>query len=87
MKERLPQEFVLRREVYAIELFGGNRLQRIPLGSVILADRPSAYVRMIEILWEGKRYIVYERDLEERMERIEKPEPPPDPPGQQESTG
>jgi hypothetical protein len=68
MDIQLPQEFVLRREVSAIQLFGRSLLERIPPNAVILADRPAAHVRMIEAIWKEKRYIVFLRDLEERAE-------------------
>ena len=65
---QLPQEFVLRSEVCAIQLFGRNLLECIPPSTVILADRPSTHTRMIEVLWKQKRYIVFQRDLEELAE-------------------
>jgi hypothetical protein len=37
---QLPGEFVVRREIQAIQHFGQSMLERIPLGEVILADRP-----------------------------------------------
>jgi hypothetical protein len=75
---RLPQEFVLRRGVYATQLFGQNSLERIPPDTVILADRPSTHARMIEVVWNEKRYVVFQRDLEERAEpRNPQQEDPP----------
>ncbi len=68
MEFQLPQEFFLRSEVCAIQLFGRNLLECIPRSTVILADRPSAHTRMIEVLWKEKRYIVFQRDLEELAE-------------------
>ena len=68
MDIRLPQDFVLRSEVCAIQLFGRNLLECIPISTVILADRPSTHTRMIEALWKEKRYIVFQRDLEELAE-------------------
>src|SRR5579864_4893008 len=68
MDIRLPQEFVTRREVGAIQLFGGNGIERIPPDAIILADRPSTHARMIEVVWNEKRYVVFQRDLEERAE-------------------
>lgn len=68
MDIRLPQEFVLRREVYATQLFGRNLLERIPPDAIIRADRPSTHLRMIEVVWNEKRYVVFQRDLEERAE-------------------
>jgi len=68
MHIRLPQEFVTRRELGAIQLFGHNRIERIPPDAIILADRPSTHARMIEVVWNEKRYIVFQRDLEERAE-------------------
>ena len=64
----LPQRLVLRSEVYAIQLFGRNGLERIPPGSVISADGHSSYARMIEVTWNGNRYVMFERDVEERTE-------------------
>jgi len=77
---QLPQEFVVRREIYAIRHFGQSLLEPIPPGEVILADRPSPYARMIEAVWQGKRYLVFERDLNERTEPVRKPldEDPPE---------
>ena len=68
MDIRLPQDFVIRREVGAIQLFGRNRIERIPPDAVILADRPSTHARMIEVVWNEKRCIVFQRDLEERAQ-------------------
>lgn len=65
MDVQLPQEFALRREVSAIQLFGRTLLERI-----LLADRPSKHVGMIEAIWQEKRYIVFLRDLEERAEAL-----------------
>ena len=74
-KLQLPQEFIVRVEVYG---FGPN-LERIPPDSVVLALSRSTYKRMIEIVWQEKRYIVFERDLHERMWPLKKPEPEDDP--------
>jgi len=74
MDIKLPQEFVLRREVYAIQLFGRNLLEPIPPNAVILAVGRSTHARMIEVVWQEKLYIVFERDLRERMEPLAKPE-------------
>jgi hypothetical protein len=68
MDFQLPQTFVVRSEVCAIQLFGRNLLECIPPSMVILADRPSTHARMIEVLWKEKRYIVFQRDLEELAE-------------------
>lgn len=68
MHIQLPQEFVLRREVGAIQLFGRNRIERIPPDAVIFADRVSTHARMIEVVWNEQRYIVFQRDLEERAQ-------------------
>ena len=68
MDFQLPQEFVLRSEVCAIQLFGRNLLECIPTSTVILADCPSTHTRMIEVVWNEKRYIVFQRDLEELAE-------------------
>lgn len=62
------RDLILREEICAVQLFGHNLLQRIPPGSVIVADRPSTYVRMAEVIWRDDRYIVFQRDLEERTE-------------------
>jgi len=35
---RLPQEFVTRREVGAVQLFGRNRIERIPPDAIILGS-------------------------------------------------
>jgi len=72
--EMLPREFIVRREVYAIQFFGRNLLERIPPDAVVLADRPSPYKCMIEVVWQGRRYVVFERDLRERTEPAKKPE-------------
>ena len=77
---QLPREFILRREICAIQLFGRNLLERIPPDAVILADCPSAYKRMIEVVWQERRYAVFERDLRERTEPVKKlqdEDPPP----------
>lgn len=65
---QLPQEFVVRREIYAIQLFGRNLLECIPTDAVIFVDRTSAHKRMLEVVWQERRYIVFERDLKERAE-------------------
>jgi len=59
---------MLREEICAVQLFGRSLIECIPRGSVILVEGPSTYVRMLEIIWEGKRYSVFQRDLEERTE-------------------
>ena len=74
MEIALPQEFVLRGKVYAFQLFGRQLLERIPANAVILADRPSAYVRMIEVVWEERRYLVFARDLRDLAEPFNKPQ-------------
>jgi hypothetical protein len=77
---QLPQEFVVRSEIHAIQHFGPSLLERIPRGEVILADRPSPYPRMIEAVWHEKRYLIFERDLKERAEPVGNPteEDPPE---------
>jgi hypothetical protein len=67
---QFPQEFVVRREICAIRHFGQSLLELIPPGEVILADRPSPYARMIEAVWQGRRYLVFERDVRERTEPV-----------------
>ncbi len=74
MDFQLPQTFVLRSEVCTIQLFGRNLLECIPPSAVILADRPSTQARMIEVLWKEKRYLMFQRDLEE-LAAPRKPEP------------
>jgi hypothetical protein len=68
----LPQEFVVQREIHAIQHFGQSLYETIPPGEVILADRPSNYARMIEIVWQEKRYLIFARDLAERAEPLGK---------------
>ena len=75
----LPQEFVVQREVYAFPLFGRSVLACIPPGVVILASCRSTHKRMIEVIWQEQRYVVFERDLQERMEPLKKPEAEGDP--------
>jgi len=58
---QLPRKFVVQREVCAIQLFGRNLLERIPPEAVILADCPSTHKRMIEVTWQERRYVVFER--------------------------
>jgi len=69
---QLPRKFVVLREFYAIQLFGRNLFERIPPDAVILADCLSTHKRMIEVVWEDRRYVVFERDLRERTEPVEK---------------
>ena len=81
MEIDLPQKFVLRRKAYAFQLFGRQLLERIPGGALILAERHSSdYVSMIEVVWEERRYLVFERDLRELTEPLSK-RPEEDPPG------
>ena len=68
-----PQQLILRAEVWAIQLFGRNGLERIPSGTIIVAEKHSQYARMIEVVWDGERYVMFERDVEERTEPCEKP--------------
>lgn len=75
----LPQEFVVRREIHVIQHFGQSLFEAIPPGEVILANRPSNYARMIEIVWQEKRYLIFARDLAERAEPLRKSVE--DPPG------
>lgn len=65
---QLAQELILSREICAIQLFGHGLLERMPAGSIILVDSPSTYARMVEVVWHQRRYIVFQRDLEERTE-------------------
>jgi hypothetical protein len=74
MDIQLPQTFVFRSEIYGIQLFGRNLLERIPPDAVILADRPYTHVRMIEAIWKERRYIVFQRDLEENAEPFRNPD-------------
>ena len=73
MEIDLPQKFVLRRKVYAFQRFGRELLERIPADAVILAERPTEYASMIEVAWEDRRYLVFERDLRELAEPFNKP--------------
>lgn len=66
----LPGEFVLSQEICVIQLFGQNLLERIPTRAVVFADRPSSYTRMIEVVWQGKRYAMFQRDLEDRTRPV-----------------
>jgi hypothetical protein len=77
---QLPEEFVVRREIHAIQHFGQSLLEPIPPGEVIFAERPSPYAHMIEAVWQQRRYLVFERDLKERTEPVRKPteEDPPE---------
>jgi len=72
MDRQFPQEFIVRREVHAIQHFGQSLLEPIPAGEVILAECPSHYARMIEVVWHQKRYLVFDRDLTERAEPLRK---------------
>jgi len=72
MEFELPQEFIVRREIHAIQHFGQSLLEPIPAEEVILADRPSHYARMIEVVWQQRRYLVFDRDLTERAEPLRK---------------
>jgi hypothetical protein len=67
---KFPQEFVILREVQAVQHFGQNRLEPIRAGEQILAERASAYSRMIETVRKGKQYLVFERDLRERAQPV-----------------
>jgi len=72
MEFELPQEFVVRREIHAIQYFGQGLLEPIPAGEVILAERPSHYARMVEVNWHQSQYLVFDRDLTERAEPLRK---------------
>jgi hypothetical protein len=72
MEYELPQDFIVGREIHAIQYFGQGLLEPIPAGEVVLAERPSNYARMIEVVWDQKRYLVFDRDLTERAEPIKK---------------
>ena len=63
---QFDRKLVLRDQICAIQLFGRKVLELIPAGSSIFAEHPSSYVRMIEVVWQEKRYLVFQRDLEER---------------------
>jgi hypothetical protein len=79
MAMQLPQKFVVRCEIQAIQHFGQSMLEPIPPGEFIFAERPSPYAHLIEVVWQGRRYLVFEHDLETRMEPVRKPkdEDPP----------
>ena len=70
---QLPEEFVVRREIHAIQHYGHSLLEPIPPGEVILAERASMYARMIEVVWQERRYLVFDRDLTERAEPVRRP--------------
>jgi hypothetical protein len=72
MEFQLPQEFIVRREIHAIQHFGQSLLEPIPAGEVILAECPSNYARMVEVIWHRQRYLVFDRDLTERAEPLRK---------------
>lgn len=76
---QLPQNFVVRREVYVFQLFERSALKRIPPDTVILVSHRSTHKRMIEVIWEEKWYVAFERDVHERMEPLNKPENEDDP--------
>ena len=69
---QLPEEFVVRREIHAIQHYAHSLLEPIPPGEVILADCHSMYARMIEVVWQERRYLVFDRDLTERAEPVRK---------------
>lgn len=73
MEIDLPQKFVLRRQVYAFQLFGRQLLERIPAEAVIVAESPSMYSSMIEVAWEQRRYLIFERDIRELAEPLNDP--------------
>jgi len=70
---QFPQDFIIRRELHAIQHFGQSLLEPISAGAIIRAERQSAYSRMIEAIWNDKPYLIFERDLTERTEPVEKP--------------
>lgn len=70
---QLARKVVVRNDICVVQLFGRNHLERIPSGSVVLADCPSTYERMIEVVWQEKRYAMFQRDLEERTEPAIRP--------------
>jgi hypothetical protein len=47
--------------------------------TVILVSHRSTHKRMIEVIWEEKWYVAFERDVDERMEPLNKPENEDDP--------
>jgi hypothetical protein len=73
MEMQLPQEFVVRREIQAIQHFGQSLLEPVPAGEVILVEGPSPFAHMIEMLWQDRHYLIFERDLKERSEPLRKP--------------
>ena len=60
-----PQPFILDNEICAVQLFGRKLFEPIPKRSLLIADRPSDQPRIIEVSWNGQRYLVFQRDLEE----------------------
>ena len=79
-KLQLPEEFVVQFEVVAYPLEGHGVLECIPPGAIILASCRSIHEHMIEVVWQEKRYVVFERDLQDRMRPLVEPEPEDDPP-------
>jgi len=73
MQIQYPEKFIVCREIHTIQHFGQSLLEPIPAGEVILAERPSSYPRMIEAVWQERRYLIFERDLRERTEPAKKP--------------
>lgn len=75
MHIQLPQEFIVRREMLALQDFGRSLLERIGAGEVILAKHRVAkqrdqWPRMIEVVWHERPYLIYERDLTEQAEPV-----------------
>lgn len=51
---------------------GGHvRIVAIPRESVFVARVPSNPFALVEIDWDGRKLVVYNRDIEERTERLE----------------
>ena len=65
-----PLDSLVHCEICVIQLFGRNRLECIAPGCVITVQGTSAYTRMAEIVWREKRYLAFERDLDERTQPV-----------------
>ena len=74
---RFPQEFILQRDISAVQVCGDPHIESIPCKARVVAERvsnnpegieesESSHSPMIEVVWDGERYLVFEEDLKER---------------------
>jgi hypothetical protein len=77
-----PQEFILQRDMSAVQVCGDPHIESIPCKARVVAERAannpggieeseSSHSPMIEVVWDGERYLVFEKDLKDGADAVQ----------------